>query len=138
MVFNVAAANCDDHTKNFSFTLPRDGPWSLSPAYDVTHAHSRRSHWTRQHLMAVNGRTTEISRADIMEVADRFAVPRVAATISQVLDAVESWPTFAARAGVPEETNDRIATDIEQWTAPLRPTAGRSGAIATYSGTRHR
>ena len=139
MVFNVAAANCDDHTKNFSFTLPRDGQWSLSPAYDVTHAHSLRSHWTRQHLMAVNGRTTEISRADIVEVADRFAVPRVAQTINQVLDAVASWPSFAARAGVPEETSDQIATDIEQCTSPLRPTvAGRSAATNTYSVTRHR
>jgi hypothetical protein len=89
--------------------------------------------------MAVNGRTTEISRADIVEVADRFAVPRVAQTINQVLDAVASWPSFAARAGVPEETSDQIATDIEQCTSPLRPTvAGRSAATNTYSVTRHR
>ncbi len=40
MVFNVAAANCDDHTKNFSFLLPEGGRWRLSPAYDVTHAHA--------------------------------------------------------------------------------------------------
>jgi serine/threonine-protein kinase HipA len=119
MVFNVAAANCDDHTKNFSFTLPRGGQWSLSPAYDVTHAHSPNSHWTRQHLMAVNGRTTEISRADVLEVGDRFSVPRVSSTIDQVLDAVASWPSFAARAGVPEEATKRIRQDIEQWVAPL-------------------
>jgi serine/threonine-protein kinase HipA len=119
MVFNVAAANCDDHTKNFSFTLPRGGQWSLSPAYDVTHAHSPNSHWTRQHLMAVNGRTTEITRADVLEVGDRFSVPRVSSTIDQVLDAVASWPSFAARAGVPEEATKRIRQDIEQWVAPL-------------------
>jgi serine/threonine-protein kinase HipA len=119
MVFNVAAANCDDHTKNFSFTLPRGGQWSLSPAYDVTHAHSPNSHWTRQHLMAVNGRTTEITRADVLEVGDRFSVPRVSSTIDQVLDAVASWPNFAARAGVPEEATKRIRQDIEQWVAPL-------------------
>ena len=58
MAFNVAAANCDDHTKNFSFVLPEGGRWALSPAYDVTHAHAPDSRWTRQHLMAVNGRTT--------------------------------------------------------------------------------
>ena len=32
MVFNVAAANCDDHTKNHSFVLPEGGAWALSPA----------------------------------------------------------------------------------------------------------
>ena len=75
MVFNVAGANCDDHTKNFSFLLPEGGRWRLSPAYDVTHAHAPASQWTRQHLMAVNGRTRGIMRADIREVGDRFSVP---------------------------------------------------------------
>ena len=46
MAFNVAAANCDDHTKNFSFVLPEGGRWALSPAYDVTHAHAPDSRWT--------------------------------------------------------------------------------------------
>ncbi|MEP7059233.1 MAG: HipA domain-containing protein, partial [Actinomycetota bacterium] len=31
MVFNVAAANCDDHAKNVSFLLPEDGSWQLAP-----------------------------------------------------------------------------------------------------------
>ena len=68
MTFNVAAANCDDHTENFSFTLSEGGRWQLSPAYDITHAHAPESRWTRQHLMAVNGATTGITRADVEEV----------------------------------------------------------------------
>jgi serine/threonine-protein kinase HipA len=119
MVFNVAAANCDDHTKNFSFVLTRGSRWALSPAYDVTHAYSPTSQWTRQHLMAVNGRTTEISRGDVLEVADRFAVPRVSQTINQVLEAVERWPTFAREAEVPAEAIDHITRDIELWAGPL-------------------
>lgn len=35
MAFNVMAANCDDHAKNFSFLLREGGGWSLAPAYDV-------------------------------------------------------------------------------------------------------
>lgn len=120
MVFNVAAANCDDHTKNFSFMLPHNGRWQLSPAYDITHAHAPSSKWTRQHLMAINGRTTGITRADVREVGDRFAVPGASAIIDQVLGIVAEWPTFAAEAGVPSETRDYIAFDIEAWSAPLR------------------
>ncbi len=120
MVFNVAAANCDDHTKNFSFMLPHNGRWQLSPAYDITHAHAPSSKWTRQHLMAINGRTTGITRADVREVGDRFAVPGASAIIDQVLGIVAEWPTFAAEAGVPSETSDHIALDIEAWSAPLR------------------
>ena len=37
MVFNVVAANNDDHSKNFSFLMNRNGEWHLSPAYDVTY-----------------------------------------------------------------------------------------------------
>ncbi|MEX1264639.1 MAG: type II toxin-antitoxin system HipA family toxin [Actinomycetota bacterium] len=120
MVFNVAAANCDDHTKNFSFLLPQADRWRLSPAYDVTHAYSSTSRWTRQHLMAVNGRTTAITRADVAEVGDRFSVPRVSDAIEQVLDSVTKWATFAYEASVPESIARSVARDIEMWSSPLR------------------
>jgi len=120
MVFNVAAANCDDHTKNFSFLLPKGGSWQLSPAYDVTHAHSKTSGWTRQHLMAVNGRVKGITRADVVEVGDRFAVPQVFNAIDQVLDATSGWATFASEAGAPKRIAKSVARDIKDWSQPLR------------------
>lgn len=120
MVFNVAAANCDDHTKNFSFVLARGGEWRLAPAYDVTHAHSPASRWTRQHLMAVNGQTTQISRADVREVGDRFGVPGVSDVTDQVLAAVEDWARWGEAAGVPPATQDKVDLDIKSWSTPLR------------------
>ena len=120
MVFNVAAANCDDHTKNFSFVLPQGGRWKLSPAYDVTHAHAPNSPWTRQHLLAVNGRATGITRADVREVGDRFRVPGAADIVAQVLGAIDEWSRFANEAGVPAGTSEHVARDIEVWSAPLR------------------
>ena len=135
MVFNVAAANCDDHTKNFSFLLPRSGPWQLSPAYDVTHAHASDSQWTRQHLMAVNGRTTAIARADLDAVADRFAVPGATSVVAQVLDAVGRWSSFADEAGVPGATARRVALDVETWSSPLVSSAGRSRSPSRRSAT---
>ena len=119
MVFNVAAANCDDHTKNHSFVLPEEEAWTLSPAYDVTHAHSPGSLWTRQHLMSVNGRSTDITRADVDEVADRFQVPGATAIVRDVLDAVDSWSAFAAEAGVQRVTVDLIGDHITTWSTPL-------------------
>lgn len=35
-VFNVLAHNRDDHAKNFSLLMDRDGQWRLSPTYDLT------------------------------------------------------------------------------------------------------
>ena len=89
MVFNVAAANCDDHSKNFAFVLAEGGDWRLSPAYDVTHAYAPRSEWTQGHLMAVNGKRTAINRRDVDTVADRFAVPGASRIVEQVLAAID-------------------------------------------------
>jgi serine/threonine-protein kinase HipA len=120
MAFNVGAAICDDHTKNFTFLLPESGSWRLSPAYDVTHAHSPSSRWTRQHLMAVNGHVNGITRADVMEVGDRFAVPAASEIVEEVLDSLAKWLTFADEARLPPATAEQIAADIQDWSSPLR------------------
>jgi serine/threonine-protein kinase HipA len=120
MIFNVAAANCDDHTKNFSFLLPEGGPWQLAPAYDITHAHNPQSYWTAQHLMSVNGRTREIGRSDLSTVGDRFEVPGATAIIGTVLDAVDSWSQWADQAGVSPAAKDEVGVDIATMSAPLR------------------
>jgi serine/threonine-protein kinase HipA len=119
MTFNVAAAICDDHTKNVSFLLPQGGSWQLSPAYDVTHAHAPSSKWTRQHLMAVNGHTVGITRHDVLEVGDRFAVPAASDVYEEVLKAVAMWRTFADEASVPEATINQISADLEASSKPL-------------------
>ncbi len=120
MVFNVAAANCDDHPKNFAFVLPDGGDWRLSPAYDVTHAYAPRSRWTHEHLMAVNAKRAGIDRRDVDTVADRFAVPGATRIVEDVLAAVDGWPRHARDAGLPGDIADDVAADIAQWSGPLR------------------
>ena len=120
MVFNVAAANCDDHTKNFSFLLAEDGEWNLSPAYDVTHAHNPRSTWTAQHLMSVNGRFSGIDRDDLAEVADRFVVPSPRDVVRDVLDSVDRWSDFADEAHVGAAAMSEVAANIGAMSASLR------------------
>jgi serine/threonine-protein kinase HipA len=100
MVFNVIAANCDDHTKNFAFTRRPHSGWELAPAYDVTFAHDPDSMWTRQHLMSVNGKFTQITIDDLHAVAARHAVPGYKSVTKHVQAAVARWPEFAARASV--------------------------------------
>jgi len=115
MVFNVLAANCDDHSKNLSFLLPPpsgDGKWRLSPAYDVTHAYNPKGEWTYQHLMSVNGRFSKISRDDLFAVGDRFLVPQYREVIREVVAAVAQWPGFAKTAGVPLTEIAAVAADF--------------------------
>jgi len=108
IVFNVIAVNCDDHSKNISFMLREGGRWELAPAYDMTYAFNPSGEWTWQHLMAVNGKFTNISQADLLAVADRFGVGTAHKVIRQVQDAVAAWPDFARQAGVRSFEIDRI------------------------------
>jgi serine/threonine-protein kinase HipA len=114
MVFNVMAKNCDDHTKNFAFCLRQGGAWELAPAYDLTHAHNPKGEWTYQHLLGVNGKFSNITRADLLQEADRFGVRRPLDIIADVRAALESWPRFAAEAGLGAKTVEAIAGEFEQ------------------------
>jgi len=112
MVFNVAACNRDDHTKNFAFLLSEGGSWRLAPAFDLTHSHNLVDGWTVNHQMSVNGKYDEIGMSDIRAVADRQLIGDYQRIIDQVLDSVQKWPAFAEKSGVSSTTISRIQEDI--------------------------
>lgn len=113
MVFNVMAKNCDDHSKNFAFRLKQGKAWELAPAYDLTHAHNPKGEWTYQHLMSVNGKFSNITRADLLQEADRFGVRRPLALIADVKAALDNWPRLAAEAGLGRMAVEAIAAEFE-------------------------
>jgi serine/threonine-protein kinase HipA len=112
MAFNVMGRNCDDHTKNFGFILRQGQPWNLSPAYDVTHAYNPMGEWNDQHLMGVNQKFKDISKADLLEVADRFSVRKPENVLSDVRSAIDSWSQFAKRANLSPTLEKRVANDL--------------------------
>lgn len=114
MVFNVAAMNRDDHTKNVAFLLPPAGTWQLSPAYDVTHAFNPTGEWTQHHQMAINGKFDDITLADLHAVADEQGIPAYKSVTTQVLDGVRTWPDAAAEAGVDQRTIEEIDHQIRE------------------------
>lgn len=135
MVFNVAAVNCDDHTKNISFLLPQAGRWQLSPAYDLTFAWRQGTN-NSQHLMSVNGKRWNISRADLLAVADRFQIPDARSIIRQVSDTVGNFEDFAAVAGVSPTRVERIRSAMDSQTLHPLPARvrGRRAGPHTPSG----
>jgi serine/threonine-protein kinase HipA len=108
MVFNVVGKNCDDHTKNISFRLRQGQPWELAPAYDISFAHNPNGEWTHQHLMSINGRFKDFTRADLLALADRFGIGSAPAVIDQVVTSIALWRIFAAEAGVPKDVAGNI------------------------------
>ena len=115
MAFNLVVANCDDHSKNFSFMLPAGSrQWKLTPAYDITHAFNPKGEWTYQHLMGVNGKFDNITRDDLLRIADRFAIGPAARIIDQVAATTSDWPRFAGKAGLSPAVIQSIAADFRR------------------------
>jgi len=109
MVFNIVARDLDDHTKNISFLMTRDGEWRLSPAYDVIYSHNPAGQWTNQHQMSLNGKRDHFTKEDLIAVSDSISLSKPDGVINDVVKAVERWPEFAKEAGVNDKTIKEIS-----------------------------
>ncbi len=108
MVFNVIAKNCDDHTKNFAFTMEKDGEWSLSPAFDICHAYRPSSTWVSQHCLSVNGKRKNIERSDLLQLARKMNIKGANDVIDQVDKVIEQWKDYAYNQKVDPELRNAI------------------------------
>ncbi|MHB1208992.1 MAG: type II toxin-antitoxin system HipA family toxin [Acidimicrobiales bacterium] len=115
MVFNVAAVNRDDHTKNFAFMRTRDGQWELAPAFDITHAYRADSEWTSRHNLRVNAKTEAITLDDLYVVGDRHEVPGYKSIVHEVIETVGAWPEFAATAELDATVLKAVAADLDRF-----------------------
>ena len=106
MVFNIAARNQDDHVKNISFLMDRNGIWSLAPAYDVTYAYDRTNHWLSKHQMSVNGKLENITMDDVISCGKRMNISKnkIRKITEEVNAAVGRWQIFAENAFLNEQT----------------------------------
>lgn len=109
MVFNVLATNCDDHTKNFSFRLKKDGVWELAPAYDVCYAFDPSNMWVNQQSLSINGKHSEINKVDLMTIAKANNIKKGEQIIDEINAIVKNWSHFAVEAKV----NNRMCKEIE-------------------------
>ena len=110
MVFNVVAKNCDDHTKNVSFLMDRNGRWSLSPAYDVSYAYDPSGFWNRRHLMGINGKFENFSMDDMEKVGVAEGIRNRKRIIEEICDVVNRWPEYAQSAGIEKSLYKKIGS----------------------------
>lgn len=115
MVFNCLAVNQDDHVKNISFLMDRNGKWSLSPAYDITFSYNPANKWLRAHQMTVNGKTTGMGLSDLLEAGSKMGIKerRSKDIIREVLTSVREFPVFAEQVGIKEKTCEYIHSIME-------------------------
>ena len=113
MVFNILANNTDDHHKNFTFVMNRQGIWRLSPAYDMTYIFDTGGYLpNREHCLMIGGKLQDITRDDVIQFARDNGIRRPDAIIRDVVDSLKQFRTIATKYGVSEEWTGRVETNI--------------------------
>ena len=112
MVFNVMARNNDDHTKNISFLMDKNGSWSLAPAYDLCYSYKPGGRWTSRHQMSVNSKQDEFTLLDLYVVADKMGIRNYSEIIEEVSTAISQWKDIAKRCGVKEHFIEEIESNL--------------------------
>ena len=112
VIFNIVGCNQDDHVKNFSFIMDRQGEWNISPAYDLCHAAG--SDFTRFHQLRLNGKVTDFKISDLKKLASFAGLPRGRATqvLNQTLEAFSKWYQDALNLGIPESLIEFVQSTL--------------------------
>jgi serine/threonine-protein kinase HipA len=103
MLFNVVARNHDDHVKNFSFLMNKEGVWQISPAYDVCFSYSPGGTWTNVHQSSINGKYENFSKEDLFDFAKKFGIKKPNLILEEVIFAVNQWPIISKELDIPKE-----------------------------------
>lgn len=112
MVFNVYSRNMDDHSKNISFLMNKQGEWRLSPAYDITYPFDPYLPSLQVHKMSVNGKVKGITDEDLLAVAKKVGVRAAHGVLHQVREAVSGFADLAIEFGVSERTVDLVGGSL--------------------------
>jgi serine/threonine-protein kinase HipA len=104
MLFNVVARNHDDHVKNFTFLMNKDGEWQISPAYDLCFSYKPGGTWTNEHQSSINGKYDNFTKNDLLEFARKFGIKKANSILDEVITAVNQWFKIASEIEIPKET----------------------------------
>ena len=113
MVFNVLGGNIDDHDKNFSFLMDKQGRWSLAPAYDMVYSIEPDTlRIQKGQFMSIKGKVLDITQKDLLAIARENDINNPSGIISQVLDVVSDFRAYCEQVGVNSKTCDIIQKEL--------------------------
>ena len=112
-VFNYLSGVCDDHDKNFSFTLTPDGIWRLAPAYDVTFTVNLQNRFIGdRHVMSLSGQNRRVTRDDILRCAEQGDIKNASSILEEIKDAIGLFETIATELGIEKPVRNLILSHI--------------------------
>ena len=114
MVFNVIAQNVDDHSKNIAFCMTEEGQWRLSPAYDLTFSVDLAApSYVNRHSLTINGKTTNITLADLCKIAQNNDIQDYKSLIEKVIEAVNNFQKYAKELEIDTSLVAEISTVLK-------------------------
>ena len=111
-IFNIVARNQDDHAKNTSFLMDKNGLWALSPAYDITYANGQG--FTKNHQMSVVGKVNNFTYEDLLRLADNSDIKKSRAIeiIATTTKVVSSFKQRAKKLNIRDDLIDLVSNDL--------------------------
>ncbi len=116
-VFNIMFNNRDDHSKNFSLLMEKDGRWRFSPAYDLTFCEGPRG----EHQMDICGEARAPARKHLLQLASKADIAERAAAeiIERIATVAERFSDFVGDLPIRTETLKSIAKVVKSNRARL-------------------
>ena len=108
--FNVLGHNKDDHSKNFSFLMDKNGNWKFAPAYDLTFSNSGFGF----HSTSVAGESKNPTLKHLYELAKHFDVKNPNLIFDAVATSINQFGSLAKNIGMNKETLGLISNQINK------------------------
>lgn len=106
--FNVLAHNRDDHSKNFSFLMDKNGKWKFAPAYDLTFSNSSYGF----HSTTIAGESKNPTLKHLNELAKHFGVKNAYQIFEEVSQALSQFAQIASSLDVSKNTIKLIKSNL--------------------------
>lgn len=115
MAFNMMTNNTDDHNKNFAFLLEENGKWQLAPAYDMTFIFNINGTGpNNERRLSIGGKTSEITKADLLDFAKQNDIKNANHIINRVADAIKNFNIYATEYGITQPWRSIIQKTLNE------------------------
>jgi serine/threonine-protein kinase HipA len=106
--FNVLAHNRDDHSKNFSFLMDKNGHWKLAPAYDLTFSNSSYGF----HSTTVAGESKNPTLEHLTALAKHFGIKNPNPIFEEVKVAISQFDSLGTNNGISKDSMKLINSNL--------------------------
>jgi len=107
--FNVLAHNRDDHSKNFSFLIDKNGNWKFAPAYDLTFSNSSFGF----HSTTVAGESKNPTLEHLRELAKHFGIKNPNPIFEEVKSSISEFNSLGNTIGITKDSMKLIGGNLK-------------------------